>query len=274
MRKSAARHGRAKSHPDHQSQTNQRGGGNAGSNAAQIVDPLPHSQAHDVEHHQNDQKQQRRYQRKGFVVRQTPDGSGPEQTPTRRRSTASRSGRTACCSSSSTSPTESRGSRRRLPWPTVDATFSGIAVGQFDDGDALRPEEQEQRDDPQPDRDSAVGRNRRDHIQVEDGDHEQQNQVGAAENALEVRLVRIVRGQSSSCSIRSGHLAVFAHAATMRRAGDAGATRTLVRYGHYFSVRSCCALASAGATSSNADRCLSISASVCWTEIVHCSSHQ
>ncbi len=49
--------------------------------------------------------------------------------------------------------------------------------------------------DPQPDGDSAVGGDGRDHVQVEDSDHEQQNQIGAAEDALEMRLVRIVRGQ-------------------------------------------------------------------------------
>ncbi len=66
---------------------------------------------------------------------------------------------------------------------------------QFDDGDALRPEEQDQGYDPQPDRHAAVGRNRRNHVEVKDCDHEQQDQVGAAEHALEVRLVRIGRGQ-------------------------------------------------------------------------------
>ncbi len=39
-------------------------------------------------------------------------------------------------------------------------------------------------------------------------------------------------------------------------------------------ARSCCAFASDAAMSLNASRCLSISASVCWTEMVHCSSHQ
>ena len=38
--------------------------------------------------------------------------------------------------------------------------------------------------------------------------------------------------------------------------------------------RCCWAAARAGATSSKTERCLSISASVCWTETVHCSSHQ
>src|SRR5580692_8646647 len=38
--------------------------------------------------------------------------------------------------------------------------------------------------------------------------------------------------------------------------------------------RSFCVAANPGATSSNTAKCLSMSASVCYTEIVHCSSHQ
>ena len=57
--------------------------------------------------------------------------------------------------------------------PQVHAAFSGIAVRQFDDSDPLRPEEQDQRYDPQPDRHPPVGRNGRNHIQVEDCHHEQ-----------------------------------------------------------------------------------------------------
>jgi hypothetical protein len=44
--------------------------------------------------------------------------------------------------------------------------------------------------------------------------------------------------------------------------------------GHSLTVRSRCDLARAGATSSKAARCFSMSASVCCTEMVHCSSHQ
>ena len=42
--------------------------------------------------------------------------------------------------------------------PQVHAAFSRIAMGQFNDSDTLRPEKQHQGDDPQPDGDSAVGR--------------------------------------------------------------------------------------------------------------------
>jgi len=41
--------------------------------------------------------------------------------------------------------------------PEIDATFTGIAMRQFDDRDALRPEEEEKRNNPQPDGDAAVG---------------------------------------------------------------------------------------------------------------------
>ena len=42
--------------------------------------------------------------------------------------------------------------------PEIDSAFAGIAMGEFDDGDALGPEEKKKRDDPEPDGDAAVGR--------------------------------------------------------------------------------------------------------------------
>ncbi len=68
--------------------------------------------------------------------------------------------------------------------PQVDAAFSWKAVGELEDGDALRPKEKQQCDEPQPDGDSAVGGDRRNHVQVEDGDHKQQNQIPTAKDTL------------------------------------------------------------------------------------------
>ena len=53
--------------------------------------------------------------------------------------------------------------------PEVHAALTGIAVRQFDDRDALRPEKQQQRQRPQPHRYSAVGGDGRNHIEVNDG---------------------------------------------------------------------------------------------------------
>jgi hypothetical protein len=72
--------------------------------------------------------------------------------------------------------------------PEIDATFAGIAVGEFYDGDALRPEEQKKRDDPEPNRDAAVGRDGGDDVQVEDGDNEEEDEVAASEGADQVGL--------------------------------------------------------------------------------------
>ena len=59
--------------------------------------------------------------------------------------------------------------------PEVDSAFAGIAMREFDDGDALRPEEKKERDDPEPDCDAAVGRDGGDDVQVEDGDYEEED---------------------------------------------------------------------------------------------------
>ena len=85
-------------------------------------------------------------------------------------------------------------------------------------------------------------------------DYEQQDQVPATQDSFQLR--RTARGFMGRQIIAPVLLPVLVNGRRLRRCS------------------SCCALASAGATSSNAARCLSMSASVCWTEMVHCSSHQ
>ena len=70
-------------------------------------------------------------------------------------------------------------------------------MSQFDYGNALGPEEEEQGDDPEPDGDTAIGGDAGDNVQVEYGNHEEQHQIEAAEYALEVRWSGLgVGGQS------------------------------------------------------------------------------
>ena len=70
--------------------------------------------------------------------------------------------------------------------PEIDAAFAGITVGEFDHGDALRPEEEDERDDPEPDGDAAVGGDAGDDVEIEDRDDEKQHEVAAAEDAFEL----------------------------------------------------------------------------------------
>jgi hypothetical protein len=72
--------------------------------------------------------------------------------------------------------------------PEVDATFAGIALIEFDDCDALRPEEEQEGDDPEPDGDSTIGSNAGDDVQIEDGYDKEENQIAASEGADQVRL--------------------------------------------------------------------------------------
>src|SRR5580704_16876480 len=71
--------------------------------------------------------------------------------------------------------------------PEINAAFPGIPVRQLDHRDALRQEKQNQRDDPQPDRDSAIRGNRRQYIQVAYIDDKQEYEVALTEYPLEVR---------------------------------------------------------------------------------------
>src|SRR5579863_155558 len=72
--------------------------------------------------------------------------------------------------------------------PEIDSAFSGITVREFDYRDALRPEEKQERDDPEPDGDPAVGRDGWNYVEVEDSDYEKEDEIAASEGADQVRL--------------------------------------------------------------------------------------
>src|SRR5882672_361015 len=82
--------------------------------------------------------------------------------------------------------------------PEIDAAFSRVTMSELNHGNSLRPEKKNQRDHPQPDRDAAVGGDRRNNIQVEDSDHKKQNEIPSSQNPPQVRcfLRRGPRGYS------------------------------------------------------------------------------
>ena len=93
--------------------------------------------------------------------------------------------------------------------PEIDSAFAGITVGEFDDGDALRPEEKKQGDDPEPDGDAAVGGDGGNDVEVEDGDYEEQDEIAASEGADQVRL---------SCGLGGGGQSLLLQSASLRLA--------------------------------------------------------
>ena len=72
--------------------------------------------------------------------------------------------------------------------PEIDSTFARVAMSEFDDGDALRPEEKKKGNDPEPDGDAAVGGDGGDHVEVEDGDYKEEDEIAASEGADQVSL--------------------------------------------------------------------------------------
>src|SRR5216684_1289115 len=102
-----------------------------------------------------------------------------------------------------------------------------------------------------------------------DRDDKQQDEVPASQNTPQVRFFFFCRRARRNdffgqlCS-PSGRVHPSARAKFAQCPAELAAA----------APRSDCALASPGATSSNAVRCLSMSASVCCAEIVHCSSHE
>jgi hypothetical protein len=83
--------------------------------------------------------------------------------------------------------------------PKINAAFPGVTVSEFNNRNPLGKEKKKYGNDPQPDGNSAVGRNRRNYVQVEDGNHEQQHQIAAPEGADQMGPGGLVSvGQSSA----------------------------------------------------------------------------
>ena len=72
--------------------------------------------------------------------------------------------------------------------PKINPALARIAMSQLDDGDALWPEKQKKRDDPEPDGDAAIGRDGRNNVEVENSDNEEKYEIAAPEGADQVRL--------------------------------------------------------------------------------------
>jgi hypothetical protein len=62
-------------------------------------------------------------------------------------------------------------------------------VSKLDNGNALRPKEKQKRNEPEPDGDAAVGSNRGNNIQIEDGYNKKQNEVHAPQHTPQVRRI-------------------------------------------------------------------------------------
>src|ERR1700690_2648737 len=78
--------------------------------------------------------------------------------------------------------------------PQIDATLSRITMGQLNHRNALRPEEQNDRNNPEPDGHAAVGRNARHDIEVEHGYNEQPDKIPAPQSAFQVASNRLRYG--------------------------------------------------------------------------------
>src|ERR1700741_2411164 len=104
--------------------------------------------------------------------------------------------------------------------PEINAAFAGITRSEFDHGDSLRPEEQEQRDDPEPDGYATVGRNRRDNVEIENGNDKEQHQVALAENSFQMRAR--FRGGDLDCQLFLPKIFAESRLHTAKRARNGG----------------------------------------------------
>ncbi len=186
--KSAAVMPAAEARPDDNAETDEHGGGDESSDRADVIDPLPYAEAENVEKGEQRKQSEGDASSEELVVGKALMAGAEhvdrhaDEIEHDRRHVEHVVGPVAPAGEESVEVAEDFLS------PEVDAAFAGIAVGEFDDRDALRPEEKEKRDDPEPDGDAAVGGDGGDDVEIEDGDDEEQHQIAASEGADQVRL--------------------------------------------------------------------------------------
>src|SRR5580700_11554310 len=156
--------------------------------------------------------------------------------------------------------------------PQINPALARVTMRQFQNSDPLRPKEENQRNQPKPKSYAAIRSNARHHIQIEDRHNKQRNKIPAPQSPLQMRSARLPSVVRQCDSLLPATAAILATASFRAKRGNP------LDFSHHYRAaatdRSLCAAATAGATSANTSKCFSISASVCATEIVHCSSHQ
>ena len=73
--------------------------------------------------------------------------------------------------------------------PEVHAAFARKAMGKLNHGDALRPEKEYERDDPEPDSYATIGGDGGNDVEVKNGDNKKQNEVPSPQHPAQVRDV-------------------------------------------------------------------------------------
>src|SRR4029077_14805618 len=72
--------------------------------------------------------------------------------------------------------------------PEIYSAFTGVALSEFNHGNSLRPKKEHQRNDPKPDGNAAICRDRGQHVQIENGNDEQKYQISLTKNPFQMRL--------------------------------------------------------------------------------------
>ena len=139
---------------------------------ANVVDPFADAETNDVENHEDGKERKRGGKSKGFACGEP--GLRGAKNEDRYTNEVQHDGRNIHHVVGPVAPARKKTMEvaKYFLGPEVDAAFSGIAVSEFNDGDALRPEKKQQRDYPKPDGDAAVAGDGRNHVQIEDGDDE------------------------------------------------------------------------------------------------------
>src|SRR5713226_8393924 len=168
--KIGCRHGSAKTKEHDESEADERNRGDRSTDPAQIIDPLTDAQTAHIQGNQKNEKHDRCAECEPMIVgkhagARTRDVNGDaDEIEKNRRHVENVVGPVAPTREEAVEVAE-------YPFrPKIYATLTRIAVRQLDDRDALRPEKKQQSQGPKPDGYATIGRDGRNHVEVDDGD--------------------------------------------------------------------------------------------------------
>ncbi len=180
--------GGAEARPDHDAEADQNRSGDECSDRAEIIDPLADAETDDIQKSKKSKQNEGSGGGEDFVL-----GEAEMRRPEHIDGDADEVEHDGRHVEHVVGPVAPAGEKSvEVPedffGPEIDSAFAGIAMGEFDDGDALRPEEKKKGDDPKPDGDATVRRDRGDNVEVEDRNDEKEDEIAASERADQVGL--------------------------------------------------------------------------------------
>ena len=169
------------------SQADEHDRGHKGAHATQIIDPLADAHAANVQDNRQPQQGEAHKKEEQPVLGQRGGVFSACESPNAGQIEQKRGDEEHVREPVAPAAHEAVKIPEHLLGPKVKAAFPGEAMRQFDDRNALRPEEESERQQPEPDGGEPARRHHRDQIHVGDGHHAQPGEIPGSQDPPQMR---------------------------------------------------------------------------------------